>query len=207
MHELHSDSSAAAGRLRNLQAIGMAAAALPQSSRDATMASSSISQESIAMGRTTYTPQQRQQVLILGKEPGATAASVARQTGIPARTVREWFANAEKEEQQPDNVTSLMEQRERAQQLLNETPSAKIRQLRNHFTAQQFELLQQHAKDLTGLRARQLKAVVDNDPQMTRAVASAILALLKAQEAERLMYDIKPGTEADIMRGGMNRQK
>ena len=185
----------------------MAAAALPQGGRDATMASFSISQESIAMGRTTYTPQQRQQVLILGKEPGATAASVARQTGIPARTVREWFANAEKEEQQPDNVTSLMEQRERAQQLLNETPSAKIRQLRNHFTAQQFELLQQHAKDLSGLRARQLKAVVDNDPQMTRAVASAIPALLKAQEAERLMYDIKPGTEADIMRGGMNRQK
>jgi transposase-like protein len=169
------------------------------------MASSSISQESIAMGRTTYTPQQRQQVLILGKEPGATAASVARQTGIPARTVREWFANAEKEEQQPDNVTSLMEQRERAQQLLNETPSAKIRQLRNHF-CQQFELLQQHAKDLTGLRARQ-QSRCRQRPQMTRAVASAILALLKAQEAERLMYDIKPGTEADIMRGGMNRQK
>ncbi|ELI8403263.1 transposase [Yersinia enterocolitica] len=158
------------------------------------------------MGRTTYTPQQRQQVLILGKEPGATAASVARQTGIPARTVREWLANAAKEPQ-TDNVTSLMEQRERAQQLLSETPSAKIRQLRNHFTAQQFDLLQRHASDLTALRARQLKAVIDNDPQMTRAVASAILALLKAQEAERLMYDIKPGTEADIMRGGMNRQK
>lgn len=39
----------------------MAAAALPQGGRDATMASFSISQESIAMGRTTYTPQQRQQ--------------------------------------------------------------------------------------------------------------------------------------------------
>ena len=158
------------------------------------------------MGRTTYTPQQRQQVLILGKEPGATAASVARQAGIPARTVREWLANAAKEPQ-TDNVTSLMEQRERAQQLLSETPSAKIRQLRNHFTAQQFDLLQRHASDLTALRARQLKAVIDNDPQMTRAVASAILALLKAQEAERLMYDIRPATEAGIMRGGMNRQK
>ena len=158
------------------------------------------------MGRTTYTPQQRQQVLILGKEPGATAASVARQTGIPARTVREWFANAEKEEQQPDNVTSLMEQRERARQMLEETPSAKIRQLRNQFTEQQFTLLQRHATDLTALRSRQLKAVLDNDPQMTRAVASAILALLKAQEAERQMYDIKPSSEPGIMRRGMNRQ-
>ncbi|EMK7708357.1 transposase [Yersinia enterocolitica] len=154
-----------------------------------------------------YTPQQKQQALILGKEPGATAASVARQTGIPARTVREWFASAEKSDPQPNNVTNFTEQRKRAQQLLNDTPSAKIRQLRNHFTAQQFELLQQHAKDLSGLRARQLKAVVDSDPAMTRAVASAILALLKAQEAERLMYDIKPGTEPDIMRSGMNRRQ
>ena len=52
----------------------------------------------------------------------------------------------------------------------------------------------------------QLKAVLDNDPQMTRAVASAILALLKAQEAERQMYDIKPSSEPGIMRRGMNRQ-
>ena len=154
-----------------------------------------------------YTPEQKEQALTLSRQPGATAGSVSRQMGIPARAIQRWIAADAKQKAAPDNVTSLMEQRERARQMLEETPSAKIRQLRNHFTAQQFELLQQHAKDLTGLRARQLKAVVDNDPQMTRAVASAILALLKAQEAERLMYDIKPGTEADIMRSGMNRRQ
>ena len=154
-----------------------------------------------------YTPEQKEQALTLSRQPGATAGSVSRQMGIPARAIQRWIAADAKQKAAPDNVTSLMEQRERARQMLEETPSAKIRQLRNHFTAQQFELLQRHATDLSALRARQLKAVIDNDPQMTRAVASAILALLKAQEAERLMYDIKPGTEADIMRGGMNRQK
>ncbi|ELS0628845.1 transposase [Salmonella enterica] len=152
-----------------------------------------------------YTPQQKQQAIILSKEPGATAASVARTMGIPGRTIRDWIAAAAKEPQQFSNVTSL-EQRERARQLLEETPSAKIRQLRNHFTAKQFELLQRHATDLSAIRARQLKAVLDNDPQMARAVAAALVALIKAQEREALLYDIKPGTEADIMRTGLNRQ-
>ena len=153
-----------------------------------------------------YTPEQKEQALTLSRQPGATAGSVSRQMGIPARAIQRWIAADAKQTAAPDNVTSLMEQRERARQMLEETPSAKIRQLRNQFTEQQFTLLQRHATDLTALRSRQLKAVLDNDPQMTRAVASAILALLKAQEAERQMYDIKPSSEPGIMRRGMNRQ-
>ena len=74
-----------------------------------------------------YTPEQKEQALTLSRQPGATAGSVSRQMGIPARAIQRWIAADAKQKAAPDNVTSLMEQRERARQMLEETPSAKIR--------------------------------------------------------------------------------
>ena len=140
-----------------------------------------------------YTPEQKEQALTLSRQPGATAGSVSRQMGIPARAIQRWIAADAKQKAAPDNVTSLMEQRERARQMLEETPSAKIRQLRNQFTEQQFTLLQRHATDLTALRSRQLKAVLDNDPQMTRTLL--ILSILTLLITSLYLWNSKKTSE------------
>ena len=64
-----------------------------------------------------YTPEQKEQALTLSRQPGATAGSVSRQMGIPARAIQRWIAADAKQKAAPDNVTSLMEQRERARQI------------------------------------------------------------------------------------------
>nr|BDZ85559.1 hypothetical protein VEE68_00060 [Escherichia coli] len=49
--------------------------------------------------------------------------------------------------------------------------------------------------------------MLEKDATMVKAISGLMTALLKAQERERLIYEIKPGTEADIMREGMNRKQ
>ena len=71
----------------------------------------------------------------------------------------------------------------------------------------QYELLQRHASDLQALRSASLQAMLEKDATMVKAISGLMTSLLKAQERERLIYEIKPGTEADIMRQGMNRHQ
>ncbi|MGP2036183.1 transposase, partial [Citrobacter freundii] len=87
------------------------------------------------------------------------------------------------------------------------TPQAAVRRLKNHFVQRQYELLQRHASDLQALRSASLQAMLEKDATMVKAISGLMTSLLKAQERERLIYEIKPGTEADIMRQGMNRQQ
>ena len=149
-----------------------------------------------------YTPEQKAQALKLLEQDGATSASVARTMGIPASTVRGW---ASEKAAAPSNVLSIEEMRKRAAAAVEATPQAAIRRLKNHFVQQQFDLLQRHAKDLQALRSASLQAMLEKDATMVKAISGLMTALLKAQERERLIYEIKPGTEADIMREGMNR--
>lgn len=151
-----------------------------------------------------YTPEQKAQALKLLEQDGATSASVARTMGIPASTVRGW---ASEKAAAPSNVLSIEEMRKRAAAAVEATPQAAIRRLKNHFVQQQFDLLQRHAKDLQALRSASLQAMLEKDATMVKAISGLMTALLKAQERERLIYEIKPGTEADIMREGMNRKQ
>lgn len=152
-----------------------------------------------------HPPEVKEQAIkLLESDPKANAATVSRAMGISHATVKRWFAEYAKTAAERTQAERLREAQDNARRMLEETPTFKTNKLRNHFRETQFELLQRHASDLTALRARQLKAVLDNDPQMTRAVASAMLAVLKAQDAERMMYDIKPGTESTIMERGAN---
>ena len=151
-----------------------------------------------------YTTEQKAQALKLLEQDGATSATVARTMGIPPRTVRRW---ASEKAAAPSNVLSIEEMRKRAAAAVEATPQAAIRRLKNHFVQQQFDLLQRHAKDLQALRSASLQAMLEKDATMVKAISGLMTALLKAQERERLIYEIKPGTEADIMRQGMNRQQ
>ena len=151
-----------------------------------------------------YTPEQKAQALKLLEQDGATSASVARTMGIPSGTVRRW---ASEKATAPSNVLSIEEMRKRAAAAVEATPQAAIRRLKNHFVQQQFDLLQRHAKDLQALRSASLQAMLEKDATMVKAISGLMTALLKAQERERLIYEIKPGTEADIMREGMNRKQ
>ena len=151
-----------------------------------------------------YTPEQKAQALKLLEQDGATSATVARTMGIPPRTVRRW---ASEKAAAPSNVLSIEEMRKRAAAAVEATPQAAIRRLKNHFVQQQFDLLQRHAKDLQALRSASLQAMLEKDATMVKAISGLMTALLKAQERERLIYEIKPGTEADIMREGMNRHQ
>ena len=151
-----------------------------------------------------YTTEQKAQALRLLEQDGATAATVARTMGIPPRTVRRW---ASEKAAAPSNVLSIEEMRKRAAAAIEATPQAAIRRLKNHFVQQQFDLLQRHAKDLQALRSASLQAMLEKDATMVKAISGLMTALLKAQERERLIYEIKPGTEADIMREGMNRKQ
>ena len=151
-----------------------------------------------------YTTEQKAQALRLLEQDGATAATVARTMGIPPRTVRDW---AKARTDAPSNVLSIEEMRERAQRAVEATPQAAIRRLKNHFVQRQFELLQRHATDLQALRTASLQAMLEKDATMVKAISGLMTSLLKAQERERLIYEIKPGTEADIMRQGMNRHQ
>ena len=151
-----------------------------------------------------YTTEQKAQALKLLEQDGATAATVARTMGIPPRTVRDW---AKARTDAPSNVLSIEEMRERAQRAVEATPQAAIRRLKNHFVQRQFELLQRHATDLQALRTASLQAMLEKDATMVKAISGLMTSLLKAQERERLIYEIKPGTEADIMRQGMNRHQ
>ncbi|MGT6966380.1 transposase, partial [Escherichia coli] len=107
----------------------------------------------------------------------------------------------------PSNVLSIEEMRERAQRAVEATPQAAVRRLKNHFVQRQYELLQRHASDLQALRSASLQAMLEKDATMVKAISGLMTSLLKAQERERLIYEIKPGTEADIMRQGMNRHQ
>ena len=151
-----------------------------------------------------YTTEQKAQALKLLEQDGATAATVARTMGIPPRTVRDW---AKARTDAPSNVLSIEEMRERAQRAVEATPQAAVRRLKNHFVQRQYELLQRHASDLQALRSASLQAMLEKDATMVKAISGLMTSLLKAQERERLIYEIKPGTEADIMRQGMNRQQ
>ena len=151
-----------------------------------------------------YTTEQKAQALRLLEQDGATAATVARTMGIPPRTVRRW---ASEKAAAPSNVLSIEEMRERAQRAVEATPQAAVRRLKNHFVQRQYELLQRHASDLQALRSASLQAMLEKDATMVKAISGLMTSLLKAQERERLIYEIKPGTEADIMREGMNRQQ
>ena len=151
-----------------------------------------------------YTTEQKAQALKLLEQDGATAATVARTMGIPPRTVRDW---AKARTDAPSNVLSIEEMRERAQRAVEATPQAAIRRLKNHFVQRQFELLQRHATDLQALRTASLQAMLEKDATMVKAISGLMTSLLKTQERERVIYEIKPGTEADIMREGMNRQQ
>lgn len=151
-----------------------------------------------------YTPEQKAQALKLLEQDGATSATVARTMGIPPRTVHRW---ASEKAAAPSNVLSIEEMRKRAAAAVEATPQAAIRRLKNHFVQQQFDLLQRHAKDLQALRSASLQAMLEKDATMVKAISGLMTALLKAQERERLIYEIKPGTEADIMREGMNRKQ
>ena len=151
-----------------------------------------------------YTTEQKAQALRLLEQDGATAATVARTMGIPPRTVRDW---AKARADAPSNVLSIEEMRERAQRAVEATPQAAVRRLKNHFVQRQYELLQRHASDLQALRSASLQAMLEKDATMVKAISGLMTSLLKAQERERLIYEIKPGTEADIMRQGMNRQQ
>ena len=151
-----------------------------------------------------YTPEQKAQALKLLEQDGATSATVARTMGIPPRTVRRW---ASEKAAAPSNVLSIEEMRKRAAAAVEATPQAAIRRLKNHFVQQQFDLLQRHAKDLQALRSASLQAMLEKDATMVKAISGLMTALLKAQERERLIYEIKPGTAADIMREGMNRKQ
>ena len=151
-----------------------------------------------------YTPEQKAQALKLLEQDGATSATVARTMGIPPRTVRRW---ASEKAAAPSNVLSIEEMRKRAAAAVEATPQAAIRRLKNHFVQQQFDLLQRHAKDLQALRSASLQAMLEKDATMVKAISGLMTSLLKAQERERLIYEIKPGTEADIMRQGMNRHQ
>ena len=151
-----------------------------------------------------YTPEQKAQALKLLEQDGATSASVARTMGIPASTVRGWACE---KAAAPSNVLSIEEMRKRAAAAVEATPQAAIRRLKNHFVQQQFDLLQRHAKDLQALRSASLQAMLEKDATMVKAISGLMTSLLKTQERERVIYEIKPGTEADIMRQGMNRQQ
>ena len=151
-----------------------------------------------------YTTEQKAQALKLLEQDGATAATVARTMGIPPRTVRDW---AKARADAPSNVLSIEEMRERAQRAVEATPQAAVRRLKNHFVQRQYELLQRHASDLQALRSASLQAMLEKDATMVKAISGLMTSLLKAQERERLIYEIKPGTEADIMRQGMNRHQ
>lgn len=151
-----------------------------------------------------YTTEQKAQAIRLLEQDGATAATVARTMGIPPRTVRDW---AKARTDAPSNVLSIEEMRERAQRAVEATPQAAVRRLKNHFVQRQYELLQRHASDLQALRSASLQAMLEKDATMVKAISGLMTSLLKAQERERLIYEIKPGTEADIMRQGMNRQQ
>lgn len=151
-----------------------------------------------------YTTEQKAQALKLLEQDGATSATVARTMGIPPRTVRRW---ASEKAAAPSNVLSIEEMRKRAAAAVEATPQAAIRRLKNHFVQQQFDLLQRHAKDLQALRSASLQAMLEKDATMVKAISGLMTALLKAQERERLIYEIKPDTEADIMREGMNRKQ
>ena len=151
-----------------------------------------------------YTTEQKAQALRLLEQDGATSATVARTMGIPPRTVRRW---ASEKAAAPSNVLSIEEMRKRAAAAVEATPQAAIRRLKNHFVQQQFDLLQRHAKDLQALRSASLQAMLEKDATMVKAISGLMTSLLKAQERERLIYEIKPGTEADIMRQGMNRHQ
>lgn len=151
-----------------------------------------------------YTTEQKAQALRLLEQDGATAATVARTMGIPPRTVRDW---AKARTDAPSNVLSIEEMRERAQRTVEATPQAAIRRLKNHFVQRQFELLQRHATDLQALRTASLQAMLEKDATMVKAISGLMTSLLKTQERERVIYEIKPSTEADIMREGMNRQQ
>ena len=151
-----------------------------------------------------YTPEQKAQALKLLEQDGATSATVARTMGIPPRTVRRW---ASEKAAAPSNVLSIEEMRKRAAAAVEATPQAAIRRLKNHFVQQQFDLRQRHAEDLQALRSASLQAMLEKDATMVKAISGLMTALLKAQERERLIYEIKPGTEADIMREGMNRKQ
>ena len=151
-----------------------------------------------------YTTEQKAQALRLLEQDGATSATVARTMGIPPRTVRRW---ASEKAAAPSNVLSIEEMRKRAAAAVEATPQAAIRRLKNHFVQQQFDLLQRHAKDLQALRSASLQAMLEKDATMVKAISGLMTALLKAQDRERLIYEIKPGTEADIMRQGMNRHQ
>ncbi|HCJ8793280.1 TPA: helix-turn-helix domain-containing protein [Escherichia coli] len=151
-----------------------------------------------------YTTEQKAQALKLLEQDGATSASVAKAMGIPPRTIRRW---ASEKAAAPSNVLSIEEMRKRAAAAVEATPQAAIRRLKNHFVQQQFDLLQRHAKDLQALRSASLQAMLEKDATMVKAISGLMTALLKAQERERLIYEIKPGTEADIMREGMNRKQ
>ena len=151
-----------------------------------------------------YTTEQKAQALRLLEQDGATAATVARTMGIPPRTVRDW---AKARTDAPSNVLSIEEMRKRAAAAVEATPQAAIRRLKNHFVQRQYELLQRHASDLQALRSASLQAMLEKDATMVKAISGLMTSLLKAQERERLIYEIKPGTEADIMREGMNRKQ
>ena len=151
-----------------------------------------------------YTTEQKAQALRLLEQDGATSATVARTMGSPPRTVRRW---ASEKAAAPSNVLSIEEMRKRAAAAVEATPQAAIRRLKNHFVQRQYELLQRHASDLQALRSASLQAMLEKDATMVKAISGLMTSLLKAQERERLIYEIKPGTEADIMREGMNRKQ
>jgi transposase-like protein len=151
-----------------------------------------------------YTPEQKAQALKLLEQDGATSASVARTMGIPSGTVRRW---ASEKATAPSNVLSIEEMRERAQRAVEATPTAKLRLSKNHFTEKQYELLNRHATDLQALRNKALQATIQGDAVMMKATASLIAVMIHAQKHEREIYNIKPGTEHEILKLGMNQQK
>ena len=151
-----------------------------------------------------YTTEQKAQALKLLEQDGATAATVARTMGIPPRTVRDW---AKARTDAPSNVLSIEEMRERAQRAVENTPTAKLLRLKNHFTEKQYELLNRHATDLQALRNKALQATIQGDAVMMKATASIIAVMIQAQQHEREIYNIKPGTEHEILKLGMNRQQ
>lgn len=142
---------------------------------------------------------------IKDSEPTMTARAIAQMVGIHHSTVARWLQKREKEKpEQQSTDEELAQLRESGRKVIEASPAFMMARQVNHFKTHQFELLQRHSRDLEVLRARQMKAIIDNDSMMIRAIAASVVAILKIQESEKKTYQIQPGTEGEIMRKGMN---
>lgn len=156
--------------------------------------------------KTDNTAARRQVRKIKESQPELSTRRIAAMTGISKATVSRWLRGPEPapEAVEPEPEATETNYRERVQQMLRDSPTGKIQTLRDFFTEKQYEVIQRQVRDLEVLRAKQLKAVMDNDSMTTRAIAAATTATLKAQASERLIYNIQPGTEHQILSKGMN---